>query len=269
MNVVSVCTPVCFHSEVACFAASRGRHILTEKPIALTLEQADAMIAAAENGGVKLAVSYQYRCAPRHVRYREWARAGGFGGPIFARFSDIREVRPKLAMHRRSMNGGPVIDMAGHYFDLMRFYTDAEPISVRATGHVFGRSKQRLGGIDDLAIDAAEILVEMTGGHTLSVFVNWGMPEGFQTVQEEMLCGPALAAQWVDDKLLAHRSGEVETCDLPPVRFEGPAGPIDDLVEAIRADGQPKVPGSNGRITLRVSLAALESIETGRVVSLQ
>jgi len=268
VNVVSVCTPACFHSEVACFAASAGRHVLTEKPLALTLEQADAAIAVAKNSGVKLAVSFQYRCAARHLLCREKVRNGEFGGTIFARFYDIRDVRLKLAMHRRSMNGGPVIDMAGHYFDLMRFYTGREPLSVRATGQVFGRGKRRLAGIDDLAIDAADILVEMAGGHALSVFVNWGMPEGFQTLQEELLCGPELAMQWVDEKLLEHRGGKVEALELPSDKFAGSGGTIDDLVGAIRDDRQPAAGGPEGRIALRVSLAALESIETGREVSL-
>ena len=179
VNVVSVCTPTCMHSEISCYAAAGGRHVLSEKPVALTLEQADAMISAAAAHNVQVAVSYQFRGAPSCRRYRSLFLDGQFGGPLFARFVDIREVRPKLAMHRESMNGGPVIDMGGHYFDLMRFITDAEPLRVSASGHVFGQGKQRLSGIDDLAVDAAEVLVEFSHGHVLSTNINWGMPEGF------------------------------------------------------------------------------------------
>ena len=111
VDVVSICVPVCLHSEIACFAAGNHKHILCEKPIALTLEQADAMIDAARQHGVLLSVSFQYRAFTRNVKCRQLLREGAFGGPVFFRYTDIREVRPKLAMHRKSMNGGPVIDI--------------------------------------------------------------------------------------------------------------------------------------------------------------
>jgi len=189
VNVVAVCIPVCLHQEVACFAAEHGCHVITEKPIALTLPQAEKMIATAAKHRVKLAVSYQYREFPHFQKVRELVRAGEFGGPIFNRIVDIREVRSKLAMHRKSMNAGPVVDAAGHYFDLVRFFTGEEPLSVHARGHVFGKGKKRLDGITDFAIDAADVLVEYSGGHTLSYFCNWGMPEGFPGVYDELISG--------------------------------------------------------------------------------
>src|SRR5213078_5084639 len=61
VNVISICTPVAFHSEVGIAAARAGKHVLCEKPIALTLEQADAMIRAARENKVLLCISLQYR----------------------------------------------------------------------------------------------------------------------------------------------------------------------------------------------------------------
>jgi predicted dehydrogenase len=267
VNVVSVCTPVCLHADMALLAAAHGRHVLCEKPIALRLHEADSMIAAAEQNGVLLAVSYQYRGIPRYRKCRELFQAGEFGGPLFARFVDVREVRPKVAMHRRSMNGGPVIDMAGHYFDLMRFITGEEPEAVSARGHVFGAGKQRLEGLDDLAVDAAEIVVHMSGGHVLSVFVNWGMPEGFPGLGYELIAGPAMAVQPEGDGLAAIYSERRVVHDLPAVSW-GPGVRIDDLVSAVRTGGPLKVSGADGRRALEVSLAALQSIDTARTVPL-
>ncbi len=71
-----------------------------------------------------------------------------------------------------SLLHGQAYGLAGHYFDLMHYLIDAEPICVFAKDHFFGRDKPRLAGIDDLAVDAAEIEVIMTGGHVLNVFVN-------------------------------------------------------------------------------------------------
>lgn len=267
VNVVSVCTPVCFHSEIGCFAAKHGRHVLSEKPLALTLEQADAVIACAKENGVCLSTSLQYRGNPRYVKIRELFDEGAFGGPIFARFADVREVRPKVAMHRKSMNGGPIVDMAGHYFDLMRYITSEEPVTVYARGHIYGQGKQRLAGIDDLEIDAATIEVAMTGGHVLSVFVNWGMPEGYAGYGDEIVMGPMMSVRPLEGKLEAlYGDKRKEMIELGP-GSPGPTPRINSLVAAIRGEGPIEVSGEDGRVALSVSLAALKSIRTGMPVA--
>ena len=268
VNIVSICVPNCFHEQISCFAMDNGRHVIVEKPIALTTTQADRMIESANRNKVKLCVSYQYRGMARHRRYRELFQRGDFGNQLFARFVDVREVRPKLSMHRKSQNGGPVIDLGGHYFDLMRFYTGAEPASVWANGHVFGKGKKRLEGIPDLAIDAAEILVLMTGGHTLSLFVNWGMPEGVPSIEYELLSGSKLTMQYSNGKATAQYQDHREIWeDFQGFSF-GPAARIEDITRAIREERDVEVSGAEARKALAVSLAALESIETGKVINL-
>ncbi len=269
VNVVSVCTPVHIHAEIGCLAAGNRQHILIEKPLALTMEQAQAVISAARDNGVQLSTSFQYRGFSKNVKYRELFQQGAFGpGPIIARFSDVREVRPKVAMHRKSMNGGPVIDMAGHWFDLMRYVTGEEPVSVYATGHVYGRGKERLAEVDDFAIDAAAVEVKMSGGHILSALLNWGMPEGFGGYSEEIMMGSAMSARPTGGFLELLRAGgakeEVELAPNPP----GPTVRINGLVDAIEGRTPLEVSGEDGRIALGVSLAALRSIETGAAVEL-
>ncbi len=84
LQIVSVTTPVCFHSEVACEAARRGCHVLVEKPMALTLEQADAMIRATKENNVQLSdllpvPGFQPVCEiPRVVQERGVWRTGFF-----------------------------------------------------------------------------------------------------------------------------------------------------------------------------------------------
>jgi predicted dehydrogenase len=243
--------------------------VLCEKPIALTLDQADEMIRTAKENSVLLSTSFQYRGFTRNQKYRELFRSGAFKEPVFVRFSDVREVRPKTAMHRASMNGGPIVDMAGHYFDLMRYLTETEPVSVYARGHVFGKGKDRLSGIDDLAVDAADILVTMQKGHVLNVFVNWGMPEGFAGYQEESLTSPTLSARMVGNEvhLVSPKGKEVWEANAgnPP----GSTVRVHDMAAAIREGRQPEVTGEDGRIALQVSLAALESIKTGKIVTFE
>jgi 1,5-anhydro-D-fructose reductase (1,5-anhydro-D-mannitol-forming) len=267
VSVVSVCTPICFHAEMTVHAANCGRHVLTEKAIALTLEDADRMIEAAAAAGVKLAVGYQHRTLPRHRTWRALIERGVLSGPLLVRFEDTRGVRPKTAMHRRGMNGGPVIDMAGHHVDMVRYYTGAEPVRISACGHCFGASKPELRAFDDLAIDAAEILVEYEGGHVLSACVHWGLPAGHPGRSEMSIrTADAVSVPAGDRISVRYADREVRYDPVPGVT--GTAGRVADLVNAITANERPEVAGEDGRIALAACLAALESIETGRTVNL-
>jgi 1,5-anhydro-D-fructose reductase (1,5-anhydro-D-mannitol-forming) len=248
-------------------AARCGRHILCKKAMALTLEDADAMIRAAKDAGVKLVIAYQHRTFPQHRIWRSLVERGALAGPLFIRLEDIRGVRPKTAMHRNSMNGGPIIDMAGHFFDLVRYYTGAEPLRVTAHGHCFGSAKPELAAFDDLAIDAAEMIVEYTDGHVLSANINWGLPAGH----------PGLTRAWIAsaDVVSVQREGRVsvryrdrEVIHDPPDQPNGTEGRVSDLVDAVANDKRPEVAGEDGRVALAVCLAALESIRTDSTVQL-
>jgi len=269
IDIVSVCIPVSLHADVSCFALEHGMHVLCEKPIALTLKEADRMIAAAEASHRFLSVSYQYRCFEYFAEIRRRFRQGDFGEHIFAHFADVREVRPKTAMHRKSMNGGPIIDAAGHFFDIMRFITGAEPVLVSARGQTFGAGKARLRGIDDLAIDAADIQVTMSGGHLLHAFMNWGMPEGFKGYMEFSITGPELQLTMRDGVVEAHYRGRNERwSDFASTFHSATSFRIDDMIRAATKGEPPEVSGLEGRRALAVSLAALESIDRGTEISL-
>ena len=271
VDVVSVCVPNCLHAEMACFAMKHGRHVLCEKPIALTLDQADRMIETASDNGVTLSVALKRRGIARFLKYRQMVETGAFGGPIFMRFNDVRDVRPKLAMHQPEVNGGPVIDMGCHLFDVMRFITGCEPVDVFARGHIFGRGTQRLACLgENLAIDAANIDVGVEGGHLLSMLLCWGMPEGYPEGPEELIVGPQVTGRHIDsecrfelqypDRLESFTDSDDETAT---------AAPIEAMAEAITKRREaPLGTGEDGRIALRVSLAALESIRTGKLVRL-
>jgi len=267
VQAVSICTPICFHAGMAGHAAKHGRHVLTEKAIALTLEDADSMIAAAAAAGVKLVVAYQHRTFPQHRTWRSLVQRGILEGPLHVRFEDIRSIRPKPAMHRRSMNGGPVIDMAGHHFDLLRYFTGGEPLRVTAHGHCFGASKPELRNIEDPAVDAAEILVEYTGGHVLSTYINWGLPAGYPGSFSASVRTAEVVSVPVKDGIAVRRGENEELCETVP-GLTGTAGRVEDLVSAIEADARPEVAGEDGRKALEVCLAALESIATGKTVEL-
>jgi len=265
VQAVSVCTPTCFHRQYGCAAAERGRHVLVEKPLAMDLAEGEAMLAAAEQNDVLLAMGFQYRGMSLYRRLKQAADRGALGSPLMARFDGLAEVRAKRAMHRRSMNNGPVLDMIGHWVDLMRWFTGDEPKRVSATGDVFGRDKEELAGIDDLAIDAAEVLVGFYAGHTLSIRVVWGLPKGFGWKGEQSLVGPLGYARPEGGQFTLRTSAGAEVIDDSE---RNPECCVNHLAEAMQGRGAVMADGHDGLAALRVSVAAFESIESGQAVEL-
>ena len=103
-TIVSVCTPACFHAPISIAAAEAGNHVLCEKPMALTLAEADAMLAAAEAHSV-MAIAHQYRWNPDSRAMTDLVPQ--LGSPLYVRFHDAREVRPKTAMHSKRLRVDP------------------------------------------------------------------------------------------------------------------------------------------------------------------
>lgn len=282
VDIVSICVPACDHAEIAVAAAEAGKHVLCEKSMALTLREADRMIAAARANGVQLLVCHQYRALNRSRLMKELITSGRLGSPIYMRFSEMREVRPKLAMHRRSMNGGPVHDMTGHLFDLARYLTGAEAETVTATGGVFSRGKPRLAAVEDFGVDTAEIQVRFSGGHCLSIGLSWGFPEDTPGHSQELIWGPLAMMATVDpenpDRFLGDVSPTVGLMIKGPQGTEvvkpdgdvdGPHACIDELIAAVETGRTSQFDATQGRAALALILATIESIETGKTVDLR
>lgn len=279
-DIVSICVPACDHPDIAIAAAQSGKHVLCEKAMALTLDDADKMIDAAASAGTCLSVCHQYRGLSRYTAIKALIDQGRLGHPLSIRFSEMREVRPKLAMHRLSMNGGPVHDMTGHLFDLARFLTGAEAQSVTACGHVLGRGKARLASIEDFGVDSAEILVTFSGGHSLSIGLNWGLPENTPGHSHELTSGPLGCAFSADPAQPDRFIGDIsETAGVIvkdgrgshwiacPSDDPGPEICIDALIRQIQTGEPSPFDGQEGRAALRLVLATLQSIETGKTVT--
>lgn len=281
VDAVSICVPTCDHRDIAVAAAKAGRHVLCEKPMALTLAQADEMRAAAAAAKVNLLVSHQYRSLSIFRTIKTLIDSGRIGAPIYVRFTEMREVRPKLAMHRRSKNGGPVHDMAGHLFDMARFLTGAEGESVHATGAVFGKGKVRLREVADFGVDTAEIQARFSGGHCLSIGLNWGLPEGTPGHSTIFVHGPDGFMYVTDpdnpDRFIGDISGSLAVVVKDGGGTEtvacggdedGPHACIEDLVQSIRTGRTSQFDAADGRAALAMIMAALDSVETSRTIRL-
>jgi predicted dehydrogenase len=167
-NAVYVATPVFLHAPQTIMCLHAGRHVLCEKPMALTFAEARSMQDAAEETGRLLGIAYYRRTYPKVNRARNLIAAGVIGRPVFAEATshDWLEangsrawlVDPKLA------GGGPLYDIASHRVDLMNY--------------LFGKPAKVAGQTSKLVHsfaveDNATVLIEYENGVRSVVDVRW------------------------------------------------------------------------------------------------
>jgi len=270
VDIVSVCVPAYYHPEVTIFAAEHGKHVLCEKPIALTVERAEAMIEAARRNDVRLGIGFQLRYLQSTHETRRLLQEGAIGRPAMWVYSFAMSIRPKVAMHDMLRgNGGPVVDFCPHRFDLWRLCFASEAVQVQAAGLTFAIGRPELAQVECLAPDTMALLVRYQSGDVGALNITWGLPPEVSGGTLAQLWGPKGLIQPDSDRLRLLTEGREE------VTF-GPYGQ-DVMTDAMRLQAgafaqaalsgeAPPVTGEDGLTALRVSLAALRSAESGQPI---
>ncbi|NPV08392.1 MAG: Gfo/Idh/MocA family oxidoreductase [Anaerolineae bacterium] len=270
VQVVSVCVPAHYHPEVTLFAAERGKHVLCEKPIALTTERAQAMIAAARRNDVRLGIGFQLRQLRSTGDIVRLMGEGAIGRPAMWVYTFTMPIRPKVAMHDMlTGNGGPVVDFCPHRFDLWRLAFDSEPVQVEAQALTLAQGRPELAGLKQLAPDTVSLLVRYASGDVGALSISWGLPPGVSGGSFAEVWGPkGLMRPDLDSVRLLTEGGEEAT--LGPygedVMVEAMRHQAEAFAQAVRTGGSPTATGEDGLAALRVSLAALRSAEAGQPV---
>jgi len=130
IEIVSLCTPDHTHAELAVRILRSGRHLLMEKPLALTLQDAEAIGRALASSGSTFAVDYEFRLNPAIARIRRLIDEGIIGN--IAAFTLYHFRRPFKRdkwqgwIQRRETSGGLIVEETSHWLDLLRFLTGQE-----------------------------------------------------------------------------------------------------------------------------------------------
>ncbi len=137
IEVVDVCLPTDLHAEVAVAALEAGKHVLCEKPMALTVEDCDRMIAAAKASGRFLMVAHCIRFWPEYVALKEMVDSGKYGkvtSALFRRLSGLPKWSPWFP--EPALSGGAILDLHIHDVDYIQ--------------HLLGMPKRVVaGGVED------------------------------------------------------------------------------------------------------------------------
>jgi predicted dehydrogenase len=283
VDIVTVCVPAALHVEIGRFALELGKHVLMEKPMALSLAEATVVTEMAAHRGLKLGLGFQYRYISTFRKVKKALDAGWLGSPTFVQFADIRQIRAhKPAMHDlKAGNGGPIVDMCCHFTDLMRWYFGADPVRVMAVNRIFAQCRPELMSISMKAPDTSAIIIEYIGGHVGQILLCWGLPPGIAGMLDHRIVGPkgiltvgqdgtVSALLEGGERVTIALDGKEEEKGLDNTDVEQPTySVVLDFLAAIEEDRPPSTGGIDGQIALATSLAALKSGRSGRTVTIE
>jgi predicted dehydrogenase len=287
VDAVTICTPHPLHAEQAIAAARAGRHVVVEKPMALTTAESDAMIAAAERAGVVLSVISQRRWYPAVRRVKAAIDEGRIGRPALGIVEVLGWRGPEyyaMDAWRGTLageGGGVLVNQAVHQLDLACWFLgeavevdgwtanvnhpeieveDTAVAMVRFTSGAFGSvvasNSQRPGlhaRVHVHGTNGASVGVETDRG---SIFVAGVTPPSLArndlwTIPGEE-DGPT---RWADEDEAALAGRDLASW-FHEVQLR-------DIVEAIRDDRPPAVSGRDGRATVALMAAIDEASRTG------
>jgi phthalate 4,5-cis-dihydrodiol dehydrogenase len=180
VEVVYVATPHQFHAAHAVLAAAHGKHLLIEKPLALTLEDCDAIVAAANRAGVRLVVGHSHSFDAPILRLRALVDSGAFG-PV--RMITAFNYTDYLYRPRRpeeldtAQGGGAVFNQAAHQVDIVRLIGGGRVASVRAMTGAWDKARPTEGAYGALLAFAdgafASLVYSGYGRFDSDEFDNW------------------------------------------------------------------------------------------------
>jgi predicted dehydrogenase len=282
VEAVYIATPVHLHASQVISAAQHKKHVLVEKPMALTVEDCRRMIEVCRENGVKLGVGYMMRFHAHHRKFREMIRDGALGKPVLGRAQLSCWYPPIEGAWRqdpRLGGGGSLIDMGSHCVDVLEFIFEGrvEEVSCLTGNIVHGYpvedgalmtvrfSNGALGVVDaffSIPDNSSKNVLEIygSGGSILAKGTIGQLPTGEAVAYLE---GKAKGYEALQERKL----GEGEPIEVEPVNTY--RAEIEEFADAIIQDRKPMVSGEDGLWNLRIILAAYESARRGEVIKLK
>jgi UDP-N-acetyl-2-amino-2-deoxyglucuronate dehydrogenase len=274
-DVVTICTPSGLHPEHGIMAARAGKHVVCEKPMAITLHAADELVRACDQAGVRLFVVKQNRLNPSIQLLKRALDKGRFGR-IYLANTTVRWTRPQEYYDQApwrgtwEFDGGALMNQASHYVDLIQWL--GGPVeSVMAKTATLARRIET----EDSAVVILRFRSGALGVIEVTMLTYPRNLEGSITILGEKgtvkIGGTAVnrVEHWAfadyddDDKLV-----ESATSSPPNVYGFGHAGYYRNVLAVLRGDAVPDTDGRAGRKSLELILGAYESAKSGREVSL-
>lgn len=274
IDIINICTPSGIHAKIAIDAMKAGKHVLVEKPMAMSLAEVDAMIATAKEFGVKLGVVHQNRFNNAVVKLRKALEQEKFGQLTHAsaviRWNRNDEYYTQAPWRGTWENdGGCLMNQSIHNIDLLQWMMGpVESVFAYATtnlrkieGEDVAVAVLKFGNGAMGIIEATTTIYPKNLEETLSVFGSTGT-----------VCLGGIAVNKIEAWRFEGDNEEMviaeQIAEPPNVYGFGHADIIKDFIDAIHEDRNPAVSGLEGRKALEVILAIYHSVKLRKEINL-
>jgi inositol 2-dehydrogenase len=265
INAVVIASPSKFHLSGVQTAAAAGRHILCEKPLALTIDGVDEAIAAARSANVLLQVGFMRRYDPAYAEAYKRIESGEIGIPVIFR-SIGRDRQPPPLSFYQSGSGTLFLDSTIHEFDLARWLMRDEVAEV----HAFGGTLACPELVEFGELDAGIVNLRFSRGAIGNVESFRQSRYGYDIYTEVVGSRATLRIGYLRQTALTILSGEGighDVVDHFLVRFaEAYLNELRDFVRSVLTASPPRVTGEDARNALAIALAAARSCRDSRTV---
>ncbi len=270
VDAVSVCTPNAFHAPITIAALKAGKHVLCEKPMATSAEEANAMIAAAETSGKNLMIGHNQRLAPLHVKAKQLLIDGVIGKVITFRSAFAHpgpegwsiEGATGWFFDKKQAFVGTMGDLGVHKADLLRWLLGEEIIEVASfVEHLH----KPMGDVDDNSV----CLLRTESGAIGTLTASWTHNPGEDN--STVLYGSKGIMRLGGDPrfsvIVELASGEKQFFEAGKIQTNDGGGQSDTgviraFVKSIQDKTPPEISGDEGKKALASILACLKSSET-------
>lgn len=248
------------HLPQALAAIAAGKHILCEKPLAMTIEDAVSMVTAANAKGVVFGTNHHLRNAGSHMAIRDLMASGKIGRVLSMRVHHAVHLPPHLQGWRindATAGGGVIPDITVHDADTVRFHLGEDPVAVTAIAASSGMGQ----GVED------------------SVMSVWAMPSGAQVFAHDSFthafAGSGLEIHGTEGSIFAHHVmtqqpvGDIELVtktgrqSITYSKHNLYGESVRRFVEAVQGSGTPAATGEDGVKSLAIALAVREAAQSG------
>lgn len=263
IHAVFIVLPNAQHAEYSIRAAKAGKHVLCEKPLAMTVEECDRMIDAGREADRKLATAYRCLCVPQHQELIRRAQSGEFGTVRLVEASFGFHTRNPDAEHSKwrrtaaAAGGGALVDVGVYAVQGACYVTGEDPVEVRATETKM--LPEIYGEVDETLCWT----MKFPSGVIANCSTSYTCPINRLFVSGDKGWGELSPAYgYFDDITLRTHEGVV-----PMDQVDHFAAQMDHFAQACRGETELLFPGEMGRRDVRIMTAIYESARTGRAVA--
>lgn len=267
IHAVYISTTNELHKEQCLAAAAAGKHVLCEKPLALSVADALTMVRACDEAGVVMATNHHIRNAASHLKIKEVVSDGAIGDVLAARVFHAVYLPEHLQgwrLDRPDAGGGVILDIVVHDADTLRFHLDEDPDEVVGFDQNAGMGKKGLE-------DGSMAVIRFPSGaiaQTHESFVVRYAGSGFELhgTRGSIKAKNVMTQQPTGEIRLTTTKGE-SVIDYKPHNLYERALRL--FVGAMRGEDRPAADGLDGVKSLAVALALKQSCQEGRAIKVQ